>query len=315
MAPLEPLDPGLFRPTEGFARAPVAGDLAAARLVVLGLPFDMGVDPERVGARLGPAGIRAQARRLKRFYPPFGTEDPVVALGLIDIGDAQVQPGRIAPSFAAMEAAVAAVARAGPRTLTMGGDGSVTLPQLRALSRRFPDLAVLHFDAHTDTNPPPAPDAHTTGTTFTYAAEEGLIDVARSFHVGARGPATLPNGLDYTRGHGYRVVAMEDLRTRGFADLLAEIHDCLAGRPVYLCWDMDVFDASVAPGVCDPTWGGFSAQEGFDLLHGLAGLDLVAFDVNTVSPPHDVGGMTAHLAGIVMALCLHLALKGPAPED
>ena len=85
----------------------------------------------------------------------------------------------------------------------------------------------------------------------------------------------------------------------------------LAGRPVYLCFDMDFFDPSCAPGVCAPTWGGASSREGLQLLQGLAGLDFVAFDVNTVSPPHDVGGMTAFLAATVMLECLYLACRRP----
>jgi agmatinase len=83
---------------------------------------------------------------------------------------------------------------------------------------------------------------------------------------------------------------------RGEADVLAELHAAMKGRPVYLSWDMDSFDPSVAPGVCTPTWGGFTAREGLQLLRGLSGLDIVAVDINTVSPPHDVNGMAAHLA-------------------
>jgi arginase family enzyme len=62
---------------------------------------------------------------------------------------------------------------------------------------------------------------------------------------------------------------------------------------------MDSFDPSVAPGVCTPTWGGFTAREGLGLLRGLDGLKIVAVDINTVSPPHDVNGMAAHLAAYV----------------
>jgi agmatinase len=78
---------------------------------------------------------------------------------------------------------------------------------------------------------------------------------------------------------------------------------------------MDFFDPSCAPGVCTPTWGGASAREGLDLLQGLAGLEFVAFDVNTVSPPHDVGGMTAFLAGTVIMECLTLACQNPSKSS
>ena len=65
---------------------------------------------------------------------------------------------------------------------------------------------------------------------------------------------------------------------------------------------MDVFDPSVAPGVCTPSWGGLSAREGITLLRALAGLRIVAIDFNTVSPPHDVADMAAHL-------CAHMAME------
>src|SRR5437763_117025 len=71
-------------------------------------------------------------------------------------------------------------------------------------------------------------------------------------------------------------------------------------RPVYLCFDMDVFDPSCAPGVCTPSWGGLSAREGIDLLSCLGDLNIVAVDVNTVSPPQDVNGMAAHLCAHVI---------------
>jgi agmatinase len=67
---------------------------------------------------------------------------------------------------------------------------------------------------------------------------------------------------------------------------------------------MDFFDPPCAPGVCTPAWGGPSAGDGPALIAALDGLRFVAFDINPVSPPHDVGGMTAFLA----ASCLHLLL-------
>jgi agmatinase len=69
---------------------------------------------------------------------------------------------------------------------------------------------------------------------------------------------------------------------------------------------MDVFDPSVAPGVCSPTWGGFSAREGIDFLRGFKGMNIVAADINTVSPAHDVNGMAAFLAAHLTYECLLL---------
>ena len=71
-------------------------------------------------------------------------------------------------------------------------------------------------------------------------------------------------------------------------------------------------NGACAPGVCTPTWGGITSREGLAILQGLAGLEFVGFDVNTVSPPHDLGGMTAFLAGTVMLEFLYLACQAPS---
>jgi agmatinase len=189
----------------------------------------------------------------------------------------------------------------------MGGDGSVSLPQLRAVHRHYPELVLLHVDAHTDAY---AVEGYNTSSTFTRAAEEGLIDVGRSFHVGARGTLALAGAYEHTRSLGYRLLTGADVRARGLPSVLKELRETIGRRPLYLCFDKDYNDPTSAPGVATPTWGGPSPAEAFDLLHGLKGLNIVAMDVNTVSPPHDVGGMTAFLAGTVMLVGLHLIALG-----
>jgi agmatinase len=181
--------------------------------------------------------------------------------------------------------------------------GTISLPHMRALHRRHDGLVVLHIDAHTDTYPSYGSgvrDRYNTATTFTRAAEEGVIDAAGSCHLGARGPVYTDGVFEFTRQQGYRLITGEELFHRGFGDVVTELHRHLAQRPVYLCFDMDFFDPSCAPGVCTPTWGGPSAREGLGLIRSLAGLRFVGFEVNTVSPPHDVGGMTAFLAAEVV---------------
>jgi agmatinase len=301
-----------LRPAGGFLGAPYSSDLSGAKAAVLGIPFDCGVSDTRIGARHGPAAIRQQSLTLGPHYPPFSSAHPTRELGLVDCGDAPVLPGRIEPSFAAIEAALRPIFEAGAVPLTFGGDGAVTLPQLRALKAVKGPLPVLHFDAHTDAYPPPksGPDRHTTATTFTRAAEEGLVRVERSFHIGARGPSSVPDVLDYGRGQGYRIIDDREMRARGIANVLEEVRETLAGQgPVYLCWDMDFFDPAAAPGVCDPTWGGISAREGLDILQSLGDLEFAAFDINTVTPPLDPAGMTAHLAATVGLVMLHLLCK------
>ncbi len=300
-------DCALFEETGTFMGIPASRDLSNSRAAVLGIPFDCGTHPTRIGSRLGPQAIRQHSGLVRRYEPPFRDYDPLARLGLVDCGNVRVRPSVVAEAFENIEAAVWEIVQSGAVPVTMGGDGAVTLPQLRALHRRHPNLAVLHIDAHTDTYPGEGDGKFTSATTFTRAAEEGVVDARNSIHLGARGPVALPGMFEYTRNWGYELIPGVELESVGIPATLAHIRQRLAGRPVYLCFDMDVFDPSVAPGVATPTWGGIGAKDGLAILDGLAELDFVAFDVNTVSPPHDSAGMTAFLAGTVILKCLQVA--------
>ena len=305
----------LFKDVGTFMGAPVARGLSHAKAAVLGIPFDCGLHPVRLGARLGPAEIRRQSSLVRRFQPPLWQVDLLQELGVVDCGDVNVVLGDVVESYRRIEAALDVLLGADVVPVTFGGDGAVTLPQLRAVHRRHPDLVVLHFDAHTDTyaDGPAAPGSnykdYNPSTTFTRAAEEGLVDAAGSLHVGPRGTVTDGTVFEHTRGKGFELVTGAEIDRMGVDRLLAHVHERLAGRPVYLCWDMDFFDPSCAPGVFTPTWGGLSAREGLSLLQGLAGLDVVATDVNTLSPLHDTTGMSGFLAATCVMECIHLVYR------
>lgn len=293
-----------------FMGVPASHDLAGATAAVLGVPYDMGTHPTRIGSRQGPDAIRAHSGQVRPYLPELDF-NPLEQLGLVDCGNVRLTASRVEDAQARIEAAMRPLVAAGVTPVTMGGDGSVSLPQLRALHAAYPKIALLHFDAHTDSYPPGQGERHTTGTTFYWAREEGLIDPANSLHIGIRGWTYLPAAIERTREQGFEVIGLDEMFERGLDGLLAHIHERLAGQKVYLCWDLDFFDPSVAPGVCTPAWGGVTAREGLYLLRRLAGLDFIAFDVNTLSPPHDLGGMTAMLAGQVMLEFLLLACHRP----
>jgi len=295
-----------------FMGAPFSHDLSAAKAAILGAPFDCGLHLFRIGARQGPQSIREQSRLVRPFQSEFADFDIRARLGLVDCGDVAVTPGRIEPSFERIEEAAFRIVSAGAAPVGFGGDGSVSLPLIRAAARRWPNLAVLHVDSHTDAYPYEEAEPYTAATQFTHAALEQRIAPSVSFHVGLRGSTYCAGAYDHTRALGYNLITMRELMRRGQDDVLKELHERLAGRPVYLSWDMDVFDPAVAPGVCSPTWGGFTAREGIDFLRGFAGLNIVAVDINTVSPPHDVNGMAAFLAAHMTYECL-LLLAGVAP--
>ena len=310
-------DGPLFRDIGTFMGVPASRDLTNAKAAIVGIPFDCGLHPVRLGARLGPGEIRRQSSLVRRHQPPLWQSDLLEELGVVDCGDVNVVLGDIIESYRRIEAALDVLFDAGVVPVPFGGDGAVTLPQLRAAHRRHPELVVLHFDAHTDTYAGSSTSVpagsnygdYSPSTTFTRAAEEGVVDAASSLHVGPRGTVADGTVFEHTVEKGFGLITGAELGRMGVDVLVAHVHERLAGRPVYLCWDMDFFDPSCAPGVFTPTWGGVSAREGLAMLQGLAGLDIVATDVNTLSPLHDGSGMSGFLAATCVMECIHLVYR------
>lgn len=301
---------GLFLPPLSFARLPLSQDFAVADVAVVGLPFDCGSHPTRIGARLGPQAIREQSLLTLELVED-AAGDPLQALKVIDAGDVNFPGGglhAIDIFYARAEQAIAEVLKGDCVPLTFGGDGAVMLPQLRAVHQKYPDVAVLHFDAHTDCYPLKSNDHFDNATPFTHAAHEGILDVANSVHVGTRAPVDASASIEFTEKIGYRVLPWQEIARLSVAEAAGRIRESLEGKPVYLCFDMDFFDPSVAPGVATPTPGGPTTFEGLELLKAMAGLDVVAIDINTVSPPFDVNGITAQLAATVAMESLALLM-------
>ncbi len=286
-----------------FMGAPYGRPGPGNRAAIVGVPFDCGIHPFRVGSRQGPHAVREQSPLIRRFNPTNADFDPVTLLGLVDSGNVKLTPGRIIDAFERIERAIAPIVEAGAVPVTIGGDGSITVPIMRVVARKHPDLVALHIDSHTDTYAYDPADRYNAATQFTHAAEEGLLDPNSSWHVGIHGTTFAQHIVARAEGFGYRVVSLDQLLRSGFQPLVEEFRRQAAGRPVYLCFDMDVFDPSCAPGVASPSWGGLSAREGIDLLRSLTDLNIVAIDVNTVSPAHDVNNMAA-------SLCAHVIYEG-----
>lgn len=296
-------DRDVFAPLTTFMGVPHPGNISDASAAVLGIPFDCGVHPDRIGSRQGPLAIRQQSRLVRPFLPDHDAPNPIETLGLIDVGDVALVPGDVTNAQQQIESAMSALLSANVTPVTMGGDGAIALPQMRALHQAYPDLVTLHIDSHTDAYPDPG---YTTATSFSRAAEEGVVDASKSFHVGIRGSTYRPRAIAATQEYGYTVITTDELFGAGIRQTIKDVRTRIGSRPTYLCFDMDFYDPSCAPGVCTPTWGGPTAREGFALIRELQGMNIVSVDVNTVSPPHDVGGMTALLAATTMFefLCL-----------
>ncbi|TXH37829.1 MAG: agmatinase [Rhodospirillaceae bacterium] len=298
----------VFQPQSTFMNVPAATDLRQSQAVIVGLPFDCGAHPVRIGSRLGPTAIRQESLSLERG-DEWSDIDSFKLLNVVDAGNADLRPGDIDASFPAIKAAIMAIAETGAVSISLGGDGAVALPEMRALHAVHKDLVTLHLDSHTDAYPG---EGYDNGNPFLRAVEEKVIDAGSSYHIGMRGNASWPGVFKLARDLGYTVIPQRELLSTGIETIFDTVREKLRGRPVYLCWDMDFFDPSCAPGVCTPTPAGVSAREGLHILEQCHGLNIVGISVNTVSPPHDPAGVTALLAANVVMNFINLLGRAKA---
>ncbi|MGY6632489.1 MAG: agmatinase [Alkalilacustris sp.] len=291
-----------FGGATSFLRRRYTKDLTGVDLAILGVPFDMAVT-NRPGTRLGPRAIR-EASTLQAFDPPYGWDfNPMETAVIVDSGDLAFDYARVAEFPDRLAAHAAGMLAQGAGLLTLGGDHSISLPLLRAHAARHGPLALLQFDAHTDTWADDDPARIDHGTMFYKAVQEGLILPERSVQVGIR--TTNPDTL------GLTVIDAPWVHEHGPRATVARIREVVGDAPVYLSFDIDALDPAFAPGTGTPVWGGLSSAQAAAMLRGLAGVQVVGADVVEVSPPFDPTGATA-IAGAHVAvelMCLWCAAR------
>ena len=292
-----------------FMRLPQASEATGLAVAVLGLPSDNG-SPYRTGARFGPKAIRDASVMLRPVNPYRGNVDVFSALRVADLGDAAVVPGYMPATLLQMEAAVRRVADAGACPLLLGGDHGVSIAALCAVADRHKQpLALVHFDAHSDTwDAYFGGERHSAGTPFRRAVEEGLVDPRRSLQLGLRGSLFSPDDVEQSRRLGYEVLSTDEMLAEAPAALADRIARRTGGVPVYLSFDLDVIDPASAPGVQTPEAGGPSAREMLAILRALHGIDLAGADVVECNPLFDGPGAVTALLGATVAAEI-LALK------
>src|SRR6266550_1573741 len=214
--PYRPLDAQViprFAGIRTFMRAPHVEDLTGVDAAVYGIPFDTATS-FRTGPRFGPEAIRS-ASSLIRPYNPALDVNVVEALSLVDYGDVPVSPGDTERTYAQVEEALAPIVDAGIFPAALGGDHSITLAELRALTRKHGPLALVQLDAHADTWDQYFGQPYFHGTTFKRAVEEGLLDAASSVQAGMRGSLYGAEDIQVARDLGLTVLSTDDLRELG----------------------------------------------------------------------------------------------------
>ena len=258
---------------------------------VMGVPYDLGTSG-RAGTRSGPNGIRQASANLRWEENRWPWEFALAErLRVADYGDVQFGYGDSEDMLAQVQAHAARITGAGKTLVALGGDHFVTLPLLRGTAQTHGKLALIHFDAHTDTYDEKEKYNH--GCMFHRAPREGLIDPARSVQIGIR--------TDYDRAnHEFQVIDAHQANESSVAAIVETIRKRVGEHPAYLTFDIDCLDPAFAPGTGTPVVGGLSTSRVMRILHGLVGLNIVGFYVVEVSPAYDHADITA-LAGASLA--------------
>jgi agmatinase len=274
-----------------FARLPRAEDVGHVDVGVLGVPFDAGVT-YRPGARFGPSAVR-EASRLLQGYNQFQDVSPFKVQQVADLGDVNANPFNIEDALASIERRATELADSGTKVVTIGGDHTIALPLLRAVSRVHGPVALLHFDAHLDTWDTYFGQPYTHGTPFRRAHEEGLLSKEHLSHVGIRANLHQQEDLVNDANLGFGIISTIDVAERGVPEVVGQLKRRIGDMPVYVSIDVDVMDPSHAPGTGTPEAGGLTSREMIRMLRGIADLNIVGADVVEVSPSYDWAQLTA----------------------
>jgi agmatinase len=277
-----------------FMRLPHVEDLHEVDVAVVGIPSD-GAQVFRSGSRFGPEAIRSASVML-RNYNPILDVDVSGRLSLVDYGDVPTVPGSTANSLERSAAALAEVAAAGVVTLGLGGDHTVLLAELRALAVVHGPLALVQLDAHHDVWDEYFGQKLFHGSVVRRAAEEGVLDPARSVQAGMRGSLTAKADAALPAELGFDAFSYEELAELGPEAFAERVRARVGDAPCFLSFDVDFVDPAFAPGTGTPEVGGPSSREALAYLRALTGLDFRGFDCVEVSPPYDPSGVTAFLA-------------------
>lgn len=293
-----------------------ADGLRSSDAVILGAPYDAGAS-YRAGARFGP-----QAIRMADYLPHDASRphltlrvDPLTDLTVVDAGDVlmpQVE-GRL--PLDNLEAAVQKVAEAGAVPIVLGGDHTVTWPDVTGVARAvgWGRVSVIHFDAHADTGEFQFGSLIGHGLPMRRLIESGACRGDRFLQLGLRGYWPPPDTLDWMAQQRMRSYEMHEIVTRGLEVCLQEAFDIATDGcdGVFVSVDIDVTDPGSAPGTGTPEPGGFSPRQLLDTIRRIAvSLPVVGMDVVEVSPPYDTSDVTAILANrVVLEMLSGLAYR------
>lgn len=256
--------------------------LEDAKIIYFGAPYD-GTTTFKPGARFGPRAIREDSFGLET-YSPYLNLDLEEDTAILDIGDLELPLGNRDQSLALIGEHVASILAHGKAPLMVGGEHLVSLPAIEEMLKVYPDLVVIHLDAHTDLRDEYLGEKLSHSTVMRRVAE--MVEEDGLLHFGIRSGLKEEFLFAQARGalHPFNLKALTLLKDR------------LKDRPVYLSLDLDVLDPSVFPGTGTPEPGGVTFRELLAGLMSLRGLKIVGADIVELAPMYDPSGVSTQCA-------------------
>lgn len=300
------------------------GKAAEADIALVGVPHSTGNGTTERDQHLGPRSVRNMSAVQRRVHSRFQV-DPWNSARIRDLGDVPFPRAndnedcieRITEYYRDVD-------QAGARPVSIGGDHSITGGIVQALGKGKlaggEPVCFLHLDAHTDVF---TKVDHFLGAKKSaahwgaYLADDGLVDPKNSMQIGLRGHARTLDWLEPSYEYGYNVVTMAEYRERGAADVVQQIRKTLDGKPVYITFDLDCLDVTVAPGVAnlEPGEGGFSMDEAIELVRSVRGLNIIGGDVVCLMPTKDHrNNITSLVAGSIMFEMISMIAENVAAD-
>ncbi|KMY51991.1 agmatinase [Peribacillus loiseleuriae] len=256
-----------------------------SKAVLYGMPMDWTVS-FRPGSRFGPTRIREVSIGLEEYslYLDRELED----VKFFDAGDIPLPFGNPERSVAMIEEFVDKVLQDGKVPIGMGGEHLVTWPIIKAMHKKYPDMAIIHMDAHTDLREDYEGEPLSHATIIRKSAE--LIGPSNVYSFGIR--SGLKEEFQWAKENGMKIAPFEVLEP------LKKVLPELVGRPVYVTIDIDVLDPAHAPGTGTVDCGGITAKELLASIHEIAHseLQVVGCDLVEVAPIYDPSEQTANTA-------------------
>ena len=311
-APERMMDATYWWGIASFFRCPIDADPSHCDIACVGVPHASGNGSTERDQHLGPRAVRHVSAHNRRMHKQFAFS-PWDAARINDLGDVPF------PEANDNEACIERIsemyrriAASGARPVSMGGDHSITGGILQAIAGEGSRLtsgrkaALLHLDAHTDCygNLDHWMGARKSAAHWaSYLVRQGNIDPEKSVQIGMRGNPRTLDWLKVSEEHGYRVISMEQYREMGAAAAIDIIQKRIGDAPLYITFDLDCLDPSVAPAVSNIEAGetGFSIDEAMRIVRSVRGKDVIGADVVCLMPTKDQpNNITAMVAAAVM---------------